>query len=267
MDYYQDYSGGAGNGSNGQEARGTASIPGRDDDKKLFVGGLSRQTTDKELREYFSKYGEIESVTVKMDPFTGLSRRFAFIVFNNPQTIDKLLQSGDHYIQNRKVDPKRVSKKPQHGKIFVGGLIPEITDEDVKNYFSKYGTIVEYQAPFDKVKNQRKGFCFITFDSKDTMYSLLKNPKQTIKGKEVDVKKVRINPELGPGGRGRMPPGWGPHDGFGGPGFGYDYPPFNYGNGYDYSPNNWYGGGSTYDQGGFGGGKPKSRQFSRHQPY
>ena len=99
----------------------------------------------------------------------------------------------------QQVDPKRVSKKLQHGKIFVGGLTPEITDDDLKNFFGQYGTVVEVQAPFDKTKNQRRGYCFITFESKDVVYKLLKTPKQTINGKEVDVKKVKVQPEQRPG--------------------------------------------------------------------
>ena len=49
--------------------------------------------------------------------------------------------------------------------------------------------------PFDKQKNQRKGFCFITFDSEQVVNELLKTPKQTISGKEVDVKKATPKPE------------------------------------------------------------------------
>jgi len=278
MDYYQDYhedpriiTG------NDHDNRGTAGIPGRDDDRKLFVGGLSRQTTDRELKEHFGKFGEIESVTVKVDPYTGQSRGFAFIVFANPKTIDKLLTSGDHYINKRKVDPKRVSKKTQHGKIFVGGLTPDISDGDIRNYFSQYGTIVEVQAPFDKVKNQRKGFCFITFDSKNVVYQLLKSPKQYINGKEVDVKKVKINPEtMGIGGRGALRAdarGWGASHAYGG--YGHDYGA-GYGgsgyNSYDYGgPYNDYSGYGYSNSGGSQGygnkARAGSRQFQRHQPY
>ena len=58
--------------------------------------------------------------------------------------------------------------------------------------------------PFDKQKNQRKAFCFITFDSEAVVNDLLKTPKQTISGKEVDVKKATPKPENAPmmGGRG-----------------------------------------------------------------
>lgn len=51
------------------------------------------------------------------------------------------------------------------------------------------------EMPFDKQKNQRKGFCFITFDSEQVVNELLKTPKQTISGKEVDVKRATPKPD------------------------------------------------------------------------
>jgi hypothetical protein len=45
--------------------------------------------------------------------------------------------------------------------------------------------VVEIEMPIDKTKNQRKGFCFVTFDNEQVVHELLKNPKQTIGGKEV----------------------------------------------------------------------------------
>lgn len=49
--------------------------------------------------------------------------------------------------------------------------------------------------PFDKTKNQRKNFCFITFEREETMKELLKTPKQKIGEVEVDVK--RATPKSG----------------------------------------------------------------------
>lgn len=54
--------------------------------------------------------------------------------------------------------------------------------------------------PFDKQKNQRKAFCFITFDSEQVVNELLKTPKQTLSGKEVDVKRATPKDANAPGG-------------------------------------------------------------------
>lgn len=61
--------------------------------------------------------------------------------------------------------------------------------------FCSIPQIVEVEMPFDKQKNQRKGFCFITFDSEQVVNELLKTPKQVISGKEVDVKKATPKPD------------------------------------------------------------------------
>ncbi|XP_055622510.1 RNA-binding protein squid isoform X2 [Toxorhynchites rutilus septentrionalis] len=229
-------------------ANGNGDSPAvRDDDRKLFVGGLSWETSDKELKEHFGQYGEIESINVKTDPNTGRSRGFAFIVYKSAESIDKVVAAGDHVINNKKVDPKKA--KARHGKIFVGGLTTEISDEEIKTFFGQFGNIVDVEMPFDKQKNQRKGFCFITFDSEQVVNELLKTPKQTISGKEVDVKKATPKPDNmqmgGPmGGRGGMrgPPPRGMRGGRGGPGG-----PKSYGQGWG---GQGYGGG--YGQGGYG---------------
>lgn len=205
----------------------------------------------------------------------------------------------------KKVDPKKA--KARHGKIFVGGLTSELSDDDIKNYFSQFGSIIDIEMPFDKQKNQRKGFCFITFESEQVVNELLKQPKQTIKDKEVDVKKATPKPDQmggpmmgmrgmrgggrggpmrgGRGGRGgygnqgnwnQAYGGYGYGQGYGYDGYsqGYDYYGSGYGGygGYDYSNYGGgnYGGAGGYQSGGAGGG-PKQRgagqRNQRFQPY
>lgn len=151
----------------------------------------------------------------------------------------QVINAGDHVINGKKVDPKKA--KARHGKIFVGGLKPELTDDEIKNFFNQFGNIVEVEMPFDKTKNQRKGFCFITFEQESVVTELLKTPKQSISGHEVDVKKATPKPDAMGMMRGGMRGGMrGRGGGMRGRGRGWG--------------NNWGQGGYNYGQGGYGGG-------------
>jgi len=47
--------------------------------KRLYVGNLSFQTTEDDLRETFGQFGSVTSATVVMDRDTGRSRGFGFV--------------------------------------------------------------------------------------------------------------------------------------------------------------------------------------------
>lgn len=51
----------------------------------------------------------------------------------------QIMAAGDHIINNKKVDPKKA--KARHGKVFVGGLSTELSDDDIKHFFSQFGTV------------------------------------------------------------------------------------------------------------------------------
>ncbi|XP_037538218.1 cold inducible RNA binding protein a isoform X2 [Nematolebias whitei] len=53
------------------------------DEGKLFIGGLSFETTEDSLAAAFGKYGTIEKVDVIRDKETGRSRGFGFVKYDN----------------------------------------------------------------------------------------------------------------------------------------------------------------------------------------
>ena len=61
---------------------------------KLYVGGLSYNTNNDGLKEFFSTEGTVVSADVIMDKFTNKSRGFGFVVMETPEqaqaTIDNL---------------------------------------------------------------------------------------------------------------------------------------------------------------------------------
>lgn len=62
---------------------GAAPSPTSEDvlDRKVFIGGLSWQTTAENLRAYFQNFGDIAEAVLMMDKRTGQPRGFGFVTF------------------------------------------------------------------------------------------------------------------------------------------------------------------------------------------
>ncbi|CAI9276677.1 unnamed protein product [Lactuca saligna] len=75
-------------------------------------------------------------------------------------------------------------------KIFVGGLPADLTKDEFKAYFEKFGSIEDVVVMSDKETNKPRRFGFVTFDSPDTANSVLKNRFYELKNKRVEVKKA-----------------------------------------------------------------------------
>lgn len=58
--------------------------------KKVFVGGISPDTTEDQMQEYFSTFGRVESVSVITDKETGKSRGFGFVTYYDFDPVDKI---------------------------------------------------------------------------------------------------------------------------------------------------------------------------------
>lgn len=186
------------NGITSQAAEAKKRMTKEDDEGKLFVGGLSYETTKETLTDYFSTFGEVVGVEIKMDALTGRSRGFAFVQFKDASEANMVLQhSGPHLLDGKTVDPKPAApiNKPPHlrvKKIFVGGLKPEITDQQIRDYFlAKYGTpVTDTEYVNEHSTNKRRGFCFVSFASEDTVDKICEQQFHHIDGNKVEVKRA-----------------------------------------------------------------------------
>jgi len=59
--------------------------------KRLFVGSLPFTTTSDELKELFSKIGEVTTADVITDKFTNQGKGFAFVEFADDADADKAI--------------------------------------------------------------------------------------------------------------------------------------------------------------------------------
>ena len=90
--------------------------------KKLFVGGLSFNTTDDALREGFARFGEITEAKVITDRDTGRSRGFGFVTYTDEQAAQKAIAelNGTEF-DGRNIKVNEAEDKPRGGGGYGGG--------------------------------------------------------------------------------------------------------------------------------------------------
>ena len=90
--------------------------------KKLYVGNLSYNTHEEDLREAFSKIGEVLSATLIVDPTNGRSKGFGFVEMASDEDADKAITSmnGTSFME-RTITVNEAKPKTDRGRSGSGG--------------------------------------------------------------------------------------------------------------------------------------------------
>ena len=86
---------------------------------KVFVGNLSDETTEDDLRQAFESFGQVRSVTIVRDVVTGKSRRFGFVTmpsFNEAHNAIEKMNGKDFVGQKINVEKALTKRKSRIGK-------------------------------------------------------------------------------------------------------------------------------------------------------
>lgn len=100
-------------------------------------------------------------------------------------------------------------------KIYVGNLSYSVTEHDLRQFYSEFGSISEVIIPQDRETGRVRGFAFVSFENQaEAQNALLTNGKEFM-GRTLKVNIAKERETTGGGGGGRSGGG-----GFGGRGRG-----------------------------------------------
>ncbi|KAI4316737.1 hypothetical protein L6164_024686 [Bauhinia variegata] len=215
-------------------------------DLSIFVGDLAADVTDSMLHETFSsRYPSVKAAKVVFDANTGRSKGYGFVRFGDDNERSQAMsEMNGVYCSSRAMrigaaTPRKSSGYQQQGghvsngssnqseadstntTIFVGGLDPNVTDEDLRQSFSQYGEIVSVKIPVGK------GCGFVQFANRNNAEEALQKLNGTTIGKQT----VRLSWGRNPANKQQFRMDFGnPWSGayYGGPvydGYGYALPP------------------------------------------
>ncbi|KAL0323085.1 UNVERIFIED_CONTAM: Polyadenylate-binding protein RBP47C' [Sesamum angustifolium] len=178
-------------------------------DLSIFVGDLAADVTDTLLHETFaSKYPSVKAAKVVIDANTGRSKGYGFVRFGDDnERSQAMTEMNGVYCSSRPMrigaaTPRKSSGYQQqyssqggysngvsaqgsqadgdsvNTTIFVGGLDPNVTDEDLRQPFSQYGEIVSVKIPVGK------GCGFVQFANRNDAEEALQHLSGTTIGKQ-----------------------------------------------------------------------------------
>ncbi|XP_048450111.1 heterogeneous nuclear ribonucleoprotein A1-like isoform X3 [Rhincodon typus] len=221
--------------------------------RKLFIGGLSFETTDDSLRNHFEQWGRLTDCVVMRDPNTKRSRGFGFVTYSCVSEVDSAMAARPHKVDGRVVEPKRAVSREDSTrpgahltvkKIFVGGIKEDTEEHHLRDYFEKFGKIEVTEVMTDRQSGKKRGFAFITFDDHDAVDKIVVQKYHTVNGHNCEVRKALSREEMQNSGMNQRGRGSSGNFGRG-----------NFGNSGNFGRGGGGGGGNFGNRGGFGGSR------------
>ena len=204
---------------------------------RIFIRDVPDAFDDAVLQQYFQKFGEITDIYQPeyKDGETRKKKGIAYITFKAEQHVSACLAQGEmHTIQGMivpvtRADPRREKERPavpawggydapyrpsasaaparsqsQGNRIFVGGIHPELSSEQVAEHFRHHGgDIADIYFPKDARTGHTRGFCYVTFLESLAVHRAVANAPREIHGYKIgEVKVAEARPGDDGGGSG-----------------------------------------------------------------
>ncbi|CAA6659456.1 unnamed protein product [Spirodela intermedia] len=139
-------------------------------DHSIFVGDLAADVTDTVLQETFSsKYSSVKGAKVVIDANTGRSKGYGFVRFGDESEKSRALtEMNGVYCSSRAMRIGAATPRKSSGfapnssqgstsegdssntTLFVGGLDPNVSEDDLRQAFSQHGEVASVKIPIGK---------------------------------------------------------------------------------------------------------------------
>uniref|UniRef100_A0A8C8DMK4 RNA binding motif protein 28 n=1 Tax=Oryzias sinensis TaxID=183150 RepID=A0A8C8DMK4_9TELE len=173
----------------------------------IFVGSLPESATNERLEEIFSEIGPVKQCFVVREKGTEKCRGFGFVKYSMEEDAQRALKEIKDFdgkrlslsLAKKKIDDKKkaglneenntncIKKQQLKSRLIIRNLSFKCSEDDLKEVFEKYGTVLEAKIPL-KPDGKMRGFAFVLFKNVCGAAKALKEMNlKEIKGRPVAV--------------------------------------------------------------------------------
>jgi len=149
--------------------------------RTAFVVNLPFSVDEQELKQMFSKFGEVKEVRLVRDAGSQKSKGFAYVEFLSEESATASLALDKSDLKGRRLkvsissppSSKLVRDYSDKLTLFVSNLPTSTTKEELEDIFKSAGAIKDVRIVRDKKDNSPKGFAYVEFADEESLNSAL----------------------------------------------------------------------------------------------
>jgi len=182
--------------------------------RKLYVGALGPNTTERSLEQYFGRYGKVSYCQVVRDRETGMTKGFGFVTMVEPTMCQRILAEAVHVVDTRTIrvslthsarnhewkppNPRKHEEKIElihevanidvrEGRVYVGALPDNVSPNILASHFSQYGIVANSNVSRAVHNTMKKNFGVVSFKETMAVKRVLQNPRHFVNDQYVDI--------------------------------------------------------------------------------
>jgi len=143
---------------------------------KLYISNLSRKVWRNDLVALYRNLGiQIKDVVLPTEDNSSINRGFAFVIIDEEHAEMAIEATNGIMLHGLPLEASK-ARKSNRIKLYLGGLSPFTTVEQIEKTFQKYGSNVVCQNPGNHIGDTgkalcRRGYAFVTLDTKITFHA------------------------------------------------------------------------------------------------
>ncbi|KQJ85350.1 probable RNA-binding protein 19 isoform X2 [Brachypodium distachyon] len=189
------------------------------DNTNLYVGNLPASVGSHKLIELFLPFGRIVRSKVADECFTGLSKGYGFVKYDDPHSATAAINRMNGRLVDGKILEVRVAGVPPSGSnpsiqsvsetysqpseeidmssLYVRNLSLSMTKEELLQHFLPFGKIIDAKVPRDYATGLNKGYGFVRYsNSHEAANAIIHLNGHLVEGKKMEVRVSGVSPAL-----------------------------------------------------------------------